>query len=135
MRTLEIIALVLTIIGAITWGLIGLFDFNLVALIFGGAESMLTKNSDVMNGEEGSMDQPSNNEPMMESYVFTKKQMDMLFENFPFADITCALSTFMLLTVIVSTRPVTSYFTLKLCIPVDGPISIKTVLSALAFLK
>ena len=43
MRTLEIIATTLIIIGAINWGLVGLFDFNLVALIFGGAESMLTK--------------------------------------------------------------------------------------------
>ena len=43
MRTLQSIALTLTIIGAINWGLIGLFDFNLVALIFGGAESILTK--------------------------------------------------------------------------------------------
>ena len=43
MRTLQIISLLLVIIGAINWGLIGLFDFNLVALIFGGAESMLTK--------------------------------------------------------------------------------------------
>lgn len=43
MRTLEIIAITLTIVGAINWGLIGLFDFNLVSLIFGGAESILTK--------------------------------------------------------------------------------------------
>lgn len=43
MRTLQIISLLLVIIGAINWGLIGLFDFNLVSLIFGGAESMLTK--------------------------------------------------------------------------------------------
>ena len=43
MRTLEIIATTLIIIGAINWGLVGLFDFNLVSLIFGGAESMLTK--------------------------------------------------------------------------------------------
>jgi len=35
MATLQKIALVLTIIGAINWGLIGLFDFNLVAAIFG----------------------------------------------------------------------------------------------------
>ena len=33
MKTLNVIALTLTIIGAINWGLIGLFDFNLVALI------------------------------------------------------------------------------------------------------
>ena len=43
MRTLQSIALTLVIIGAINWGLIGLFDFNLVALIFGGADSILTK--------------------------------------------------------------------------------------------
>ena len=35
MRILQKIALVLTIIGALNWGLIGLFDFNLVSTIFG----------------------------------------------------------------------------------------------------
>lgn len=35
MVTLQKIALVLTIIGAINWGLIGIFDFNLVSFIFG----------------------------------------------------------------------------------------------------
>lgn len=35
METLQKIALVFTIIGAIVWGLIGLFDFNLVEFIFG----------------------------------------------------------------------------------------------------
>ena len=35
MFTLQRIALIFTIIGAIVWGLYGLFDFNLVALIFG----------------------------------------------------------------------------------------------------
>ena len=35
METLQKIALALTIIGAINWGLIGIADFNLVALIFG----------------------------------------------------------------------------------------------------
>ena len=35
MEILQKIALVFTIIGAIVWGLIGLFDFNLVELIFG----------------------------------------------------------------------------------------------------
>lgn len=43
MRTLQAIALTFTIIGAINWGLIGLFDFNLVALIFGGDDSLFTK--------------------------------------------------------------------------------------------
>lgn len=42
MKTIQIIALTLTILGAINWGLIGLFDFNLVALIFGGVDSTFT---------------------------------------------------------------------------------------------
>ena len=37
MELLQKICLVLTIIGAIVWGLIGIFDFNLVATIFGNA--------------------------------------------------------------------------------------------------
>ncbi len=35
MQILQKIALVFTIIGAINWGLIGIFDFDLVAAIFG----------------------------------------------------------------------------------------------------
>lgn len=35
MRTLSYIALTIAIIGAINWGLIGLFGFNLVAFLFG----------------------------------------------------------------------------------------------------
>lgn len=53
MKTIEVIAVTLVIIGAINWGLIGLFDFNLVALIFGGAESMLTKIIYILVGISG----------------------------------------------------------------------------------
>lgn len=35
MKGLDIITLILVIIGAIVWGLIGLFDWNLVDAIFG----------------------------------------------------------------------------------------------------
>lgn len=42
MKTLQKIALVLTIIGAINWGLIGLFKFNLVETLF-GINTMLTR--------------------------------------------------------------------------------------------
>ena len=42
METLQKIALVFTVIGAINWGLIGFFDFNLVANLFGDA-SMLPR--------------------------------------------------------------------------------------------
>ncbi|MCY8231596.1 DUF378 domain-containing protein [Priestia endophytica] len=36
-------ALVLTIIGAINWGLIGFFQFDLIAAIFGGQASALSR--------------------------------------------------------------------------------------------
>lgn len=42
MEILQKVALVLTIIGAIVWGLIGIFDFNLVATIFGD-QTLLTR--------------------------------------------------------------------------------------------
>ncbi len=42
METLHKVCLTLTIIGAINWGLIGLFDFNLVDTIF-GVGSMLSR--------------------------------------------------------------------------------------------
>ena len=40
MKKLQKIALVFTIIGAIVWGLIGLFDFNLVEFIFGDGSAL-----------------------------------------------------------------------------------------------
>lgn len=41
METLQKVCLVVTIIGAINWGLIGLFDFNLVDTLF-GVDSMFS---------------------------------------------------------------------------------------------
>lgn len=35
MKIIDKIALILVIIGAINWGLVGVFDFNLVEMIFG----------------------------------------------------------------------------------------------------
>ncbi|OCA89255.1 DUF378 domain-containing protein [Pradoshia sp. D12] len=43
MSILQKIALVLTIIGAINWGLIGLFQFDLVATLFGGQDAILSR--------------------------------------------------------------------------------------------
>ena len=42
MQTLQKVCLLLTIIGAINWGLVGIFDFNLVDTIF-GVGSMLSR--------------------------------------------------------------------------------------------
>ncbi|MGG4267558.1 DUF378 domain-containing protein [Peribacillus simplex] len=43
MSGIQRIALVLTIIGAINWGLIGFFQFDLVASIFGGQGAALAR--------------------------------------------------------------------------------------------
>lgn len=43
MKTLQIIALTVIIIGALNWGLIGLFNFDLVATIFGGTVALGSK--------------------------------------------------------------------------------------------
>ncbi len=43
MNTIKRIALALVIIGAINWGLIGLFRFDLVAAIFGGQDAGLSR--------------------------------------------------------------------------------------------
>lgn len=42
MRGLQIFSLVLTIIGAINWGFVGLFDIDLVASIFGGNDATIS---------------------------------------------------------------------------------------------
>ena len=38
MKKLDTLVLVLTIVGGLNWGLVGLFRFDLVAAIFGGME-------------------------------------------------------------------------------------------------
>ncbi|MDD6012411.1 MAG: DUF378 domain-containing protein [Oscillospiraceae bacterium] len=40
---LDKIALILTIIGGINWGLIGIFQFDLVAWIFGGQSAIISR--------------------------------------------------------------------------------------------
>ncbi len=37
------IALILSIIGGLNWGLIGLFQFDLVAFLLGGSDSLLSR--------------------------------------------------------------------------------------------
>ncbi len=40
---MDIVALILMIIGALNWGLIGLFRFDLVASIFGGMTGVVSR--------------------------------------------------------------------------------------------
>ena len=40
---MDTIALILSIIGGLNWGLVGLFKFDLVAWLFGGQTALLTR--------------------------------------------------------------------------------------------
>lgn len=40
---MDMIALILSVIGCINWGLVGLFRFDLVAWLFGGAGSVISR--------------------------------------------------------------------------------------------
>lgn len=52
MKTLNIISLLLVIIGALNWGLIGIFEYDLVSSLF-GEMSMLTRIIFVLVGIAG----------------------------------------------------------------------------------
>lgn len=43
LNALDWIALTLLVIGGVNWGLVGLFQFDLVATLFGGQESLLAR--------------------------------------------------------------------------------------------
>ena len=43
MKIVDRIALILTIIGGVNWGLIGIFKFDLVAWLFGGQDAVLSR--------------------------------------------------------------------------------------------
>ena len=43
MKTLDKVALALLIVGGLNWLLVGLFEFDLVATIFGGQDALLSK--------------------------------------------------------------------------------------------
>ena len=40
---MDIIALILVIIGGLNWGLVGIFQFDLVAFLFGGSASIISR--------------------------------------------------------------------------------------------
>ncbi len=53
MDTIKKIALVLVIIGAINWLLVGLFEFDLVATIFGSSTNIIAKIIYILIGVSG----------------------------------------------------------------------------------
>ena len=42
-KQVDTIALILSIIGSINWGLVGIFQFDLVAWIFGGQDAVVSR--------------------------------------------------------------------------------------------
>ena len=42
MKTFDVIAAVLLVVGGLNWGMVGLFDFDLVATLFGSAPVIAT---------------------------------------------------------------------------------------------
>jgi uncharacterized membrane protein YuzA (DUF378 family) len=50
MKTLNVIALTLLIVGGLNWLLVGLFEYDLVASIFGGQDSTLSRTIYVIVG-------------------------------------------------------------------------------------
>ena len=42
-RTLWLVAFVLVVVGAVNWGLVGLAQFDLVATLFGGSASVISR--------------------------------------------------------------------------------------------
>jgi len=43
MKTIDVIAAVLLVVGGLNWGLVGLFKFDLVAALFGGQAASLAR--------------------------------------------------------------------------------------------
>lgn len=43
MKTMQLVALILTVVGAVNWGLVGVAQFDLVAAMFGGSDAPLSR--------------------------------------------------------------------------------------------
>ena len=43
MKPMQLVALVLVVVGAVNWGLVGVAEFDLVAALLGGADSSLAR--------------------------------------------------------------------------------------------
>jgi uncharacterized membrane protein YuzA (DUF378 family) len=43
MKTMQLVALVLVVVGAVNWGLVGVAQFDLVAALLGGSDAALAR--------------------------------------------------------------------------------------------
>ena len=73
MRTIQRIALFLVLVGAINWGLIGFFQFDLVASIFGGQNEFMSRVIYGLVGLSGLICIPLLFEPMRDLDVDTDR--------------------------------------------------------------
>ncbi|MFF5996166.1 DUF378 domain-containing protein [Lysinibacillus sp. KU-BSD001] len=71
MGALYRIALILVIVGAVNWGLIGLFQFDLVATIFGGPDSIISRLIYTLVGVGGLICIPLLSKPLVEEEAST----------------------------------------------------------------
>lgn len=53
MHIIQKIALILVIIGAINWGLVGIFNFNLVSFLFDGLSTVISRIIYIVVGVSG----------------------------------------------------------------------------------
>ena len=53
MQNMDMIALILSVIGCVNWGLVGLFRFDLVAWLFGGSGSLISRSLYTLVGLAG----------------------------------------------------------------------------------
>lgn len=74
MGTLYRIALVLVIIGAVNWGLIGFFQFDLVASLFGGQDATLSRWVYAAVGIAGLITIPLLSKPLVEEEARETRQ-------------------------------------------------------------
>ncbi|WP_431028328.1 DUF378 domain-containing protein [Lysinibacillus sp. LZ02] len=71
MGSLYRIALVIAIVGAVNWGLIGLFQLDLVATIFGGPNSIISRLIYTIVGVSGLICIPLLSKPLVEEEAST----------------------------------------------------------------
>ena len=50
MKVLDVIAAILLVVGGLNWALVGLFQFDLVAAIFGGVDTFLARLTYILVG-------------------------------------------------------------------------------------
>jgi uncharacterized protein len=53
MKAINVLTLILVIVGAVNWGLVGLFQFDLVAALFGGQDAVLARLVYILVGLSG----------------------------------------------------------------------------------